>query len=38
MIMFMLFYTQLNVWVQIKIKGATLTSVGDSLNSSKFTC
>ncbi len=36
--MFMLFYTQLNVWLQIKIKGATLASVGDSLNSSKFTC
>ncbi len=32
--MFMLFYTLLNVWLQIKIK-ATLASVGDSLNSSK---
>ncbi len=34
--MFMLFYTWLNVWLQIKIKGTTLASVGDSLNSSKF--
>lgn len=34
--MFMLFYTWLNVWLQIKIR-AILASVGDSLNSSKFT-
>jgi hypothetical protein len=32
----MLFYTWLNLWLQIFKKGATLASVGDSLNSSKF--
>ncbi len=34
--MLMLFYTWLNLWLQIFKKGATLASVGDSLNSSKF--